>query len=52
MLIGGLTTVRHSGGQMKLAHASKKIETLLEMTKLDNVFELYKNVNNAVVSFK
>jgi anti-sigma B factor antagonist len=52
MLIGGLTTVRHSGGQMKLARASKKIETLLEMTKLDNVFELHKNVNNAVASFK
>ncbi len=52
MLIGGLTTLRHSGGEMKLACASKKIETLLEMTKLLNVFELHKNVNTAVASFK
>ena len=52
MLIGGLTTLRHSGGEMKLARASKKVENLLEMTKLLSVFELHKNVTNAVTSFK
>ena len=52
MLIGGLTTIRHSGGELKLARASKKVENLLEMTKLLKVFDLYKNVNNAIASFK
>ena len=51
MLIGGLTTMRHSGGELKLARASKKIESLLEMTKLLKVFDLHKNVTDAVASF-
>jgi anti-sigma B factor antagonist len=52
MLIGGLTTMRHSGGDLKLARASKKVENLFEMTKLLKVFDLHKNVNNAIASFK
>ena len=52
MLIGGLTTMRHSGGELKLARASKKVENLLEMTKLLKVFDLHKNVDNAIASFK
>ena len=52
MLIGGLTTIRHSGGELKLARASKKVENLLEMTKLLKVFDLHKNVNSAIASFK
>jgi anti-sigma B factor antagonist len=51
MLIGGLTTLRHSGGDLKLARASKKVEHLLEVTKLLKVFDLHKNVNDAVASF-
>ena len=52
MLIGGLTTMRHSGGELKLARASKKVENLLEMTKLLKVFGLYKSVADAVASFE
>jgi len=52
MLIGGLTTMRHAGGELKLARASKKVETLLEMTKLLKVFDLHKNVNHAIAAFK
>ena len=52
MLIGGLNTMRKSGGEMKLARASEKIETLLEMTKLNTVFNIHKTVNEAVAAFK
>jgi anti-sigma B factor antagonist len=52
MLIGGMTTMRNSGGELKLANASKKIENLLEMTKLHRVFEIHKNIDEAVESFK
>jgi hypothetical protein len=37
---------------LKLACASKKVENLLEMTKLLKVFDLHKNVNNAIAAFK
>jgi anti-sigma B factor antagonist len=52
MLIGGLTTLRNSGGEMKLARASKKIEDLLKMTKLSTVFDIHKTVNEAIAAFK
>ncbi len=52
MLIGGLTTLRNSGGELKLARASKKIEDLLKMTKLTTVFDVHKTVNEAVAAFK
>jgi anti-sigma B factor antagonist len=51
MLIGGLTTMRNSGGDLKLVRASKKVEHLLEVTKLLKVFDLHKNVNDATASF-
>lgn len=52
MLIGGLTTLRNSGGELKLACASKKIEDLLRMTKLSTVFDVHKTVSEAVAAFK
>ncbi len=52
MLIGGLTTLRNSGGELKLARASKKIEELLKMTKLTTVFDIHNSVNEAVAAFK
>ncbi|MGB2869848.1 MAG: STAS domain-containing protein [Bacteroidota bacterium] len=52
MLIGGLTTMRNSGGELKLACASKKIENLLQMTKLTNVFDVHEKVQDAVSAFK
>jgi anti-sigma B factor antagonist len=52
MLIGGLTTLRNNGGELKLARASKKIEELLKMTKLTTVFDIHKSVNEAVAAFK
>ncbi len=52
ILIGGLTTMRKAGGDLKLANASKKIESVLEVTKLLKVFELHKTVADAVASFK
>ena len=52
MLIGGLTTLRNNGGELKLARASKKIEELLKMTKLSTVFDVHKSVNEAVAAFK
>ncbi len=52
MLIGGLTTMRNAGGELKLARASKKVETLIEVTKLNKVFDLHRTVDSAVAAFK
>jgi anti-sigma B factor antagonist len=51
MLIGGYTTVKNSGGDLKLANVTKKIESLLVITKLSSIFENYSTVEEAVKSF-
>ncbi len=51
MLITALTTMKNAGGDLRLAAASKKIESLLVITKLSTVFELYPTVKKAIASF-
>lgn len=51
MLIGGLTTMRKAGGDLRIANASDKIESLLVITKLITVFKHYKTVDEAVESY-
>lgn len=52
MLIGGMTTMKNGGGEMKLARASKKIVHLLEMTKLTSVFDVHETVPAAIDAFR
>jgi anti-sigma B factor antagonist len=52
MLITALTTVKNAGGELRLAGASKKIESLLVITKLSTVFELHPTVKKAIASFQ
>lgn len=51
MLIGGLTTVKKSEGQLKLACVTEKIESLLIITKLITIFESFDSVDDAVKTF-
>lgn len=52
MLIGGLTTMRKAGGDLRIANATDKIESLLVVTKLITVFKHYKSLDEAVESYK
>ncbi len=52
MLIGSLTTIRNAGGDLKIARASDKIESLLIVTKLITVFDHHESVDKAVAAFK
>ena len=52
LLIGGVTTMRNAGGNLKLARTSEKIAGLLKIAKLQSVFETYDSVQAAVSSFK
>jgi anti-sigma B factor antagonist len=51
MMIGGLTTMKKAGGNLKLARVTEKIESLLIITKLITIFEFYNNVDDAIKSF-
>jgi len=51
MMIGGLTTMKKAGGNLKLARVTEKIESLLIITKLITIFEFYDNVDDAIKSF-
>lgn len=52
MLIGGLTTMRNAGGDLKIARASEKIESLLIVTKLITVFDHHETVDKALKAFE
>jgi len=51
LLISGLTTLRKSGGELKLANVTDKIQSLLTITKLVTIFKSYDSVEEAVTSF-
>lgn len=50
-LISGLTTMRQSGGNLKLSGLSKKIKNLFSITKLLTVFEIFPTADEAAASF-
>ncbi|UCE06505.1 MAG: STAS domain-containing protein [bacterium] len=52
MLISGLTTLRSSGGDLRLANLSEKVRRPLEITKLETVFLIYNSVEEAINSYK
>lgn len=52
MLISGLTTVRSSGGDLRLANMSERVRRPLEITKLESVFLSYATVEEAINSYK
>ena len=51
MLIGALTTMRKAGGDLRIANATDKIESLLIVTKLITVFKHFPSLEEAVKSF-
>ena len=51
LLISGLTTIRKSGGELKLANVTDKIQSLLTITKLVTIFKSFETVDEAVKSF-
>lgn len=52
ILIGGLTTMRNAGGDLRIAGADKRIESLLMVTKLLTVFNSYRTIDEAVKSYE
>jgi anti-sigma B factor antagonist len=50
-LVRALTTSQNEGGQTKLLGVGPHMRKLLEMTRLDSVFEMFDNREQAVSSF-
>ncbi len=50
-LVRALTSAQKEGGQTKLLNAGPQVRKLLEMTKLDSVFELHDDLSTAISSF-
>ncbi|MCI0626255.1 MAG: STAS domain-containing protein [Acidobacteria bacterium] len=50
-LVSGFTTVKNSGGELKLANLTQKVNDLLTVTKLYTVFEVHNDESTAVRSF-
>jgi anti-sigma B factor antagonist len=50
-LVRALKNSQQEGGQTKLLHAGPQVRKLLEITKLDSVFELHDDLEKAVSSF-
>lgn len=51
-LISGLTTMRNSGGDLKISNPNEKIQSLLKITRLVKIFEVYDSVDEAIRSYK
>ena len=50
-LVGGFVSVKNHGGQVKLLHLTKRLEDILQITKLATVFELFDDEQRAIQSF-
>jgi len=51
MLMSALTSLRGSGGDLKLANLSERTRRPIEITRLDSVFDDYESVEDAVRTF-
>ena len=50
-LVSAFTTVKNSGGELKLLHLTKKVHDLLQITKLYTVFDVKDDEATAISSF-
>jgi anti-sigma B factor antagonist len=51
-LVRCYTVVRQKGGEMKLAQVSKRVADLLQITRLNTLFEIYSEEQVALRAFR
>jgi anti-sigma B factor antagonist len=52
VLMACLTSIKEAGGQLKLASIAEKVQSILMITKLVDIFETYETADRAVASFQ
>lgn len=50
-LMGAMTSMRNSNGDLRLAKVTKKVQSLLMITQLLTIFKTYETVDRAVASY-
>ena len=50
-LVSAFTSVRHQGGELKLLNLTKKVDDLLQITKLYTVFHVLDDEGTAIAAF-
>ncbi len=50
ILVSGYTTVKNGGGDLKLVNSSSKVSGVLSITKLNQVFNSYTSMDDALSS--
>jgi anti-sigma B factor antagonist len=50
-LVSAFTSVRNDGGELKLVYLTRKVQDLLQMTRLYTVFEILDDEEAAIKSF-
>lgn len=50
-LVAAFTSVSNGGGALKLLHLTKRVQDLLQITKLYTVFDVYDDEAKAIASF-
>jgi anti-sigma B factor antagonist len=51
-LVSGFTAVRNRSGELKLLNLTKKVNDLLQLTKLFTVFDVYTDESTAIRSYQ
>ncbi len=51
-LVRCYSIVRQRGGELKLVHVTKKVQDLLELTRLSTLFEMYSEESAALEAFR
>lgn len=52
MLITCLKTINNAGGQLKIASICNPVKTIFDTTRMDRVFEIFENNDDALKSFR
>jgi len=51
ILVSGFTTVKNGGGELKLVNSSNKVTGVLAVTKLNQIFQNFESLEDALKSF-
>ncbi len=52
ILIGAVTTLKNNDGRLGLVNTSERVNSLLKITKLIDVFEIFNDIDSAIESMK
>lgn len=52
ILIGAITTLKNNNGDLSLVNVSERVQNLLKITKLNDVFAIHPDLDSAVEAMK